>query len=990
MHDFPVFDAPYAEDDEAIAKRLLSVVRWTAAQRVEIEQNARALIGAIREKSGGFGGVEELLREFSLSTKEGVALMVLAEALLRIPDAETADRLIEDRLAAGDFEHHKAKSQALLVNASVWALALSAKTIQPNETPEGIVSSLAKRIGLPAVRTAMRQAMRVMGQHFVFGENIEGALKRAAEDSRYRYSFDMLGEGARTAKGAARYHAAYLHAINAIARDAADRNATPAGISVKLSALHPRYESISKSRVADELGKSLFGVALTAKKLDVPMTIDAEEADRLELSLDVLAEVFSNSVFNGWNDFGIAVQAYQKRAGAVIGWFAALAKKNDRRATIRLVKGAYWDTEIKRAQERGLPGYPVFARKAMTDLNYESCARQLLALRPHIYPQFATHNALTVASVIAAAGDDKDFEFQRLHGMGETLYEKLLSENDGLACRVYAPVGAHADLLAYLVRRLLENGANSSFAAASADPDVPVEKLLRAPAEDVTARGAKNLKIPLPRDLYGTRKNSSGVEFGHRASLNALLAEVADSTPGKAAQSHAPKHAMEIAHVHFSRWDQTPAEQRADILERAADLIEARRGRFISLLQSEGKKTLDDALGEVREAADFCRYYAAEARRLFANDTPLPGPAGERNVLRLTGRGTFVAISPWNFPLAIFMGQITAALASGNTVVAKPAEQTPQIAAEAVTLLHEAGIPENALLLVQGDGKAGAELVAHPSVAGVVFTGSTEVAKIINRTLAAKDGPIVPLIAETGGINVMVTDASALPEQVADDVITSAFRSAGQRCSALRLLLVQKEVADKFVDIIVSAAGELKIAAPLEIDTHVGPVIDAGAKQDLEQHIEKMKGIAKLYFAGKTRGGDTFVAPHIFEIRDIEDLKEEVFGPVLHIYVYERKNLGMVLSKLSLKGYRLTAGVHSRIGQMTDFVAGMLGAGNVYVNRNMIGAVVGVQPFGGSGLSGTGPKAGGPHYLARFATEQTITINTAAAGGDATLIAMED
>lgn len=990
MTAFPPFEAPFAENDAAIAARLLAN-RIVNEKRSGIETQARSLIEAIRAHRGSLGGVEDLLREFSLSTKEGIALMVLSEALLRIPDAETADRLIEDKLAAGDFEHHRTKSSAPLVNASVWALALSAKTIQPGETPEGILSTLAKRIGLPAVRTAMRQAMRVMGQHFVFGENIEGALSRAEKSPRYRYSFDMLGEGARTAEDAARYREAYLQAIEAIGRDAAGKTANNRhGISVKLSALHPRYEAISRDRVMRELVPVLRELALAAKTRGLQFTVDAEEADRLELSLDVIAAVFASPVLDDWDGFGIAVQAYQKRASAVIEWFAELSRRHNRRTTVRLVKGAYWDTEIKRTQERGLSGYPVFTRKAMTDLNYEACARQLLALRPHIYPQFATHNAMTIASVLAVADGTGGFEFQRLHGMGEALYEKLLSENGDLACRIYAPVGAHADLLAYLVRRLLENGANSSFASASANPGVPLEALLRTPEGDVELRGARNVHVPLPRDLYGAWMNSAGVEFGHRKSLRGLLDEIEKCAPGISAVSYAPDEAMRLADAFFPRWQTTPAVARADILDRAADLLEARRGRFLALLQSEGKKTLDDAIGEVREAADFCRYYASEARRLFAHDAPLPGPVGERNSLRLTGRGPFVAISPWNFPLAIFMGQVTAALAAGNTVVAKPAEQTPGIAAEAVALLHEAGIPENALLLAQGAGKTGAALTADPRVAGVVFTGSTEVAQKINRALAAKDGPIVPLIAETGGINVMVIDASALPEQAADDVLTSAFRSAGQRCSALRLILVQKEIAGKVIAMIAGAARELKTGDPREISTHIGPVIDREAKERLENHIGKMKRIAKLHFAGRAPEGDTFVAPHIFEIARAEDLNEEVFGPVLHILSYERKDLDQTLTAVAHKGFRLTAGVHSRIDTMVETVARRLGAGNVYANRNMIGAVVGVQPFGGGGLSGTGPKAGGPHYLARFAAEQTITVNTAAAGGDATLIAMED
>jgi RHH-type proline utilization regulon transcriptional repressor/proline dehydrogenase/delta 1-pyrroline-5-carboxylate dehydrogenase len=987
----PKFDAPYSEDPEAVAARLLTAHARAAPGRAGIERNARDLVGAIREESGGLGGVEELLREFSLSTKEGVALMVLAEALLRIPDPETADRLIEDKLAAGDFEHHKTKSHALLVSASAWALALSAKTIQPGEIPEGVVASLAKRIGLPTVRTAMRQAMRVMGQHFVLGETIEGALKRAKENPRYRYSFDMLGEGARTAKDAARYRASYANAIEAIGTfaggtDFADRP----GISVKLSALHPRYEATSRERVLRELTPILLELARAAKAHHLHFTVDAEEADRLELSLDVIAAVFSDPSFDGWDGFGIAVQAYQQRAGAVIEWFASLAQAHQRRVSVRLVKGAYWDTEIKRAQERGLAGYPIFTRKAMTDLNYEACARQLLALRPAVYPQFATHNALTVASVLDAAKADSGFEFQRLHGMGEALYEKLLSGNEALACRVYAPVGAHADLLAYLVRRLLENGANSSFASASADPEIPVEKLLRFPADDVTAHGAKHPRIPLPRNLYGARINSRGVEFGHRASLIALQQEIADSAPAKAAVSVSPDRAIRTALAAFPSWSDISAELRAAILETAADLLEARRGRFLFLLQTEGKKTLDDAMAELREAIDFCRYYAAEARRLFADGTLLPGPVGERNVLRLNARGVFVAISPWNFPLAIFVGQITAALAAGNTVTAKPAEQTPKIAGEAIALLHEAGVPSGALVFVEGDGKAGAELVAHPAIAGVVFTGSTEVAQKINRTLAAKNGPIVPLIAETGGINAMIADASALPEQVADDVVTSAFRSAGQRCSALRLLLLPRDVAAKFIEMTAGSAKELRLGDPREIATHVGPVIDAEAKARLDEHIEKMKECAETLYAGSAPGGDTFVAPHIFQIGDLDDLAEEVFGPILHIYVYDPRNLDSELAKLANKGFRLTLGIHSRIDRMADRVVRAIGAGNVYVNRNMIGAVVGVQPFGGSGLSGTGPKAGGPHYLPRFATEQTLTINTAAAGGDATLIAMEE
>jgi RHH-type proline utilization regulon transcriptional repressor/proline dehydrogenase/delta 1-pyrroline-5-carboxylate dehydrogenase len=686
---------------------------------------------------------------------------------------------------------------------------------------------------------------------------------------------------------------------------------------------------------------------------------------------------------------------------------------------VRLVKGAYWDTEIKRAQERGLAGYPVFSRKAMTDLNYIACTRKLLALRPRIFPQFATHNALTVATVLELAGSEDGFEFQRLHGMGEALYAQLSKDHPKLAHRTYAPVGSHRDLLAYLVRRLLENGANSSFVALAADDTVPVATLLRRPAAIIgSAENARHPNIRAPRDLYQPRrKNSRGIEFGERAALNELLAAIeAETAPvaatpvidgqtraGAARKIVSPidqktlvgsvidatpedvNDAIKAAREGFKGWSRTPAETRATRLEQAANLMEQRTAHFIALLQREGGKTLDDAVSEVREAIDFCRYYAAQGRELFGADETMPGPTGESNMLRLRGRGVFVAISPWNFPLAIFLGQVTAALMAGNAVVAKPAEQTPLIAAEAIRLLHEAGVPASALHLVPGDGRIGAALTAHPDAAGVVFTGSTEVARSINRTLAAKDGPIVPLIAETGGINAMIVDATALPEQVADDVVTSAFRSAGQRCSALRLLFVQDDVADRMIEMIAGAARELAIGDPRDPAFQIGPVIDADAKERLEAHIARMKNEARVHFAGSAPSGQ-YVAPHIFELSDAGQLTQEVFGPVLHVVRYGAGQLDRVLRSIERSGYGLTLGIHSRIDDTVEAVADRLSTGNVYVNRNMIGAVVGVQPFGGHGLSGTGPKAGGPHYLARFATEQTITINTSAAGGNAALM----
>jgi RHH-type transcriptional regulator, proline utilization regulon repressor / proline dehydrogenase / delta 1-pyrroline-5-carboxylate dehydrogenase len=1015
----PPFEAAYAPDDGLMAARLLQASPLSREQDARIDGTATRLIGAIRANDDRLGGVEDMLREFALSTKEGLALMVLAEALLRVPDARTADQFIEDRLGQGDFVHHETRSSAFLVNASAWALGMSARVIQPGETPQGTIGRLTKRLGAPAVRAATRQAMRLMGSHFVLGETIESALAKAHSPAGPRYSFDMLGEGARTAADAERYFNSYASAIEAIGRSAGDRPLPDRpGISVKLSALHPRFEALSRARVMAELVPRLIDLARRAKAHELNFTVDAEEADRLELSLEVIAAAFSDTSLEGWDGFGLAIQAYQKRAEAVIDHVEDLARALNRRLMVRLVKGAYWDTEIKRAQERGLDDYPVFTRKAMTDLNYVACARKLLALRPRLFPQFATHNALTVATVLELAGSGGGFEFQRLHGMGEALYAQLSADRPGLAYRTYAPVGSHRDLLAYLVRRLLENGANSSFVALAADDAVPVATLLRRPADNIGAAGnARHPKIPLPRDLYlPQRQNSRGIEFGERAALTGLLAAIAAETSSVAAAplingetktgtvrpvvspidlttsvgsviDPTPEHVSEAiaaARGGFMSWNRTPPEARAQILQHAANLLEQRRAHFIALLQREGGKTLDDALSEVREATDFCRYYAAEGRKLFSGET-MPGPTGESNVLQLRGRGVFVAISPWNFPLAIFLGQVTAALMAGNAVVAKPAEQTPLIASEAVRLLHEAGVPASALHLLPGDGSIGAALAAHPDIAGVVFTGSTEVARAINRALAAKDGPIVPLIAETGGINAMIVDATALPEQVADDVVTSAFRSAGQRCSALRLLFVQDDVAGRMIEMISGAARELRLGDPRDIATQIGPVIDAEAKQRLEAHIARMKNEARVHFAGVAPPGN-YVAPHIFELADAGQLTEEVFGPVLHLVRYPADRLDRVLQSIERSGYGLTLGIHSRIDDTIEAVIEQLAVGNIYINRNMIGAVVGVQPFGGQGLSGTGPKAGGPHYLARFATEQTVTVNTSAAGGNAALL----
>ena len=1019
------FRAPYAPPDEDLAGKLLAGAARDAAAEGRIDARTTRLVEAIRAKAGGLGGVEEFLHAYSLSTKEGLALMVLAEALLRVPDATTADRLIEDKLAAGRWLDGDVKSTAILVSASAWTLGIAARIIHPGETPDTILDNIVRRLGLPTVRAATRQAMRLLGSHFVLGQTIDEALARARGHAEFRYSYDMLGEGARTAADADKYFDAYAGAIAAIGANASNA-ALPQrpGISVKLSALHPRYEAISRERVLAELVPRLTELARLARDDDLQFTVDAEEADRLELSLDVIAAVFRDTSLAGWDGFGLAVQAYQKRALAAIDWVEETAAARDRRMTVRLVKGAYWDTEIKRAQERGLADYPVFTRKAMTDLCYMACVKRLLAARARIFPQFATHNALTVASVIENAGGAGGFEFQRLYGMGEALYEAVFAELPEATCRVYAPVGGHRDLLAYLVRRLLENGANSSFVSIAADPSVPVAEILRRPASWIAGPDkARSGKIPLPRDIYlPERRGAAGIEFGERASLDALRDEVRAGTvssmvaaplidgialPGIERTVLSPIDGSPIGTVCEAdaaivsaataaaaagsvSWAATSLIERAAALDRASDLIEDNRGQLIALLQREGGKTLDDALSEVREAVDYCRYYAAQARSALTPQ-PLPGPTGESNELRYRGRGVFACISPWNFPLAIFLGQVTAALVAGNTVVAKPAEQTPLTAALAVELLHQAGVPVGALHLLPGDGAVGAALVADPRLGGVAFTGSTATGWAINRALAAKNAPIVPLIAETGGVNAMIVDATALPEQVTDDVVASAFRSAGQRCSALRLLCLQDDIADGIIEMLIGAARELKVGDPRDITTHLGPVIDAEAKQKLDRWIDEKASAGTVRFRYdrelKLPATGTYVGPTVIELDRARDLKEEVFGPVLHVVRWHAEELDALLDDIAANGTGLTLGVHSRIDLTAERIAARLPNGNVYVNRTMIGAVVGTQPFGGTALSGTGPKAGGPSYLRRFASEQTVTVNTAAAGGNASLLA---
>ena len=1024
--DVPTFAAPYAPPDEALAQDLLAT-KPSAEVAAETRALAQKLLALTRARRGGIGGVDDFLHEFALSSREGLAVMALAESLLRVPDDATADRLLADRLKAGDFAHHHSVSDSLLAQACAFALGLSARVIAAEESPRVIVADLARRLGAPTLRAAAKQAMRLMGAHFVYGETIQSALERAESDGG-RHSFDMLGEAARSAEDARRYFNAYAGAIKAMgaaAGDAKDR----LGISIKLSALHPRYEAISRVRVLAELAPRLLELARLAKAHDLVLTVDAEEADRLELSLDVFARTLADPSLKGWDGFGLAVQAYQKRALAVIDHFAALARAYDRRLAVRLVKGAYWDSEIKRAQERGLADYPVFTRKAMTDANYLACARLLLASE-RLYPQFATHNAQTVAAVLTEAGARENFEFQRLHGMGEALAAAF--DTSGIPWRVYAPVGPHRDLLAYLVRRLIENGANSSFVARAADPSTPEEALLADPYALIGApEQARNPRIVAPAELYSPlRANSAGVEFGDLAALSVLRGEVdaqrgrhvaaissqGTTKPARAcvspidgakigdvaeADAGAVDAAMAAACAGFRDWSATGVDTRANAIERAADLIEARRGPLIALLQSEAGKTLDDALAEIREAADLCRYYARQAREI-CRETALPGPTGEENSLRRIGRGVFVCISPWNFPLAIFIGQIAAALVVGNSVAAKPAEQTPLVASEAINVLVEAGVPRAALQFLPGGGDIGALLVKHPACAGVVFTGSLTAAKAINRALAEKPGPIVPLIAETGGVNAMIVDSTALLEQVADDVLASAFRSAGQRCSALRLLCVQEDIARPCLALIEGAARELRLGDPRDIATHIGPVIDADAKARLEAYLAQRADEGRVIYKGAAPESGFFVAPHIVRLDHVRDLAEEIFGPVLHVATWRAEGFGALIEEIAALspflgtgvlrppyGYGLTLGLETRIEQRQRQLALRAPAGNIYVNRNMIGAVVGGQPFGGFGLSGTGPKAGGPDYLRRFTREVTLSVNTAAAGGDTGLMTME-
>jgi RHH-type proline utilization regulon transcriptional repressor/proline dehydrogenase/delta 1-pyrroline-5-carboxylate dehydrogenase len=1028
--------AAWSRDETEAVNELLAEASLPPAERELVLARASELVARVRAKSGQQGAVESFMREYDLSSEEGVLLMCVAEALLRVPDAETADKLIRDKLGEANWKKHVGASESLFVNASTWGLMLTGSLVQLAEETRsnftGALRRLIGRTGEPVIRLAVRQAMRIMGRQFVMGRTIREAQDRSAqkENAAYRFSYDMLGEAALTAKDAERYMQAYRDAIVALGQRGpwADVLDAPS-ISVKLSAIHPRYDVPNRARARAELTPRVLELAQMAKAQGIGMTVDAEEADRLELSLDILGEVFADPTLDGWNGFGLAVQAYQKRAPRVIDWLAETARKAGRRWCVRLVKGAYWDSEIKRAQELGLSGYPVFTRKPNTDISYLACAKQMFEAGAElIYPQFATHNAHTIAAIHHFARG-RPYEHQRLHGMGADLYAEVIGEkNLGVPCRVYAPVGSHEDLLPYLVRRLLENGANTSFVNRVVDEDVSIRDLVADPCELVRHLDHKpHPRIPQPIALFGEqRKNSMGVNLSNDNELNALAASVNAArkpwlaeplVPGivnagslrdvtdpadrrrvigqsRGADEATLEKALGNAVAAQPAWNALPAASRAKILEHAADLLEARRAEFIALCVREAGKTMSAAIAEVREAADFCRYYAAMARKLFAHPEILPGPTGESNELHLHGRGVFVCISPWNFPLAIFMGQVVAALAAGNSVISKPADQTTLVGHAAIRLLHEAGVPEDVLQFVPCKGSLlGKALLTRADVAGVCFTGSTETAWTINRTLAARDSSIAALIAETGGQNALIADSSALPEQLVKDVCASAFDSAGQRCSAARVLFVQEDIADKVIEMLKGAMAELVMGDPGLLSTDVGPVIDEASHTVLSEHAARMdreaRLIAEVARTEATAHG-TFFAPRAYEIPRLDILQREVFGPILHVLRWKANELDAVIDAINATGYGLTLGIHSRINDTIDHIVKRARVGNCYVNRNQIGAVVGVQPFGGENLSGTGPKAGGPHYLLRFATERTVTINTTAAGGNASLLTLSE
>ncbi|RDC58959.1 Proline dehydrogenase [Alteripontixanthobacter maritimus] len=1051
----------YRQEEQACVEQRLAEAGPAQDVHNRAAEIAATLIEGARARKAS--GLDAFLQQFGLDTEEGIALMCLAEALLRVPDSRTADALIRDKLGDIDWSEHMGASSSTFVNAATFSLMLTGEVLErPEEQQRGMGATLKRavgRVGEPVIRTATLQAMRILGGQFVYGRTIEEALKRAAPERArgLTHSFDMLGEAAMTFADAERYRASYTHAIERLAREADDSVGTSPGISVKLSALYPKYTFLHADAARAALVPILRDLAITARDAGIHFTVDAEEAERLELSLDIIEDLMSDDALftrpdgTRWEGFGLAVQAYQKRAVPLCEWIVKLARRHHRKLMVRLVKGAYWDTEIKLSQVGGFTDFPVFTRKVATDVSYLACAAKLLDAQDAVHPAFATHNAYTVGAILAMAEarsssseavgqqatsssseavgqENPSFDFQRLHGMGEDVFGALadMERKQGnrlTPVRIYAPVGGHKDLLAYLVRRLLENGANSSFVNRMADAEVPVADLVGDPVAELAATSPKrNPAIPLPGDIFPNRSNSAGIDLADPLVREPLLARLRNletaswyaqptfcaEESGEVAPINAPQDlrieigsrrdstdeevadAIRRAEAVQQGWNALGGPRRAVLLEEAANQFEAHSDELLSLCIREAGKTLPDAVLELREAVDFLRFYAGEARNLFGGSFALAGPTGEENRLTLAGRGVFACISPWNFPLAIFIGPAAAALAAGNTVVAKPAEQTPLVAALAIRLCHQAGIPQDVLQLLPGAGDVGAAITSDPRIAGVAFTGSSDTARAINRNLAARDGAIATFIAETGGQNAMIVDSSALPEQVTRDVVASAFQSAGQRCSALRVLYLQDDIADDMLAMIRGAFDALDIGDPADLATDVGPVIDDDAKAALERHVARRKKAGAPVWRRKLArelANGTFVAPTIIEIGSILDLKRENFGPVLHVVRYRSSELGQVVEDINATGYGLTLGLHSRIEGVREFVEARAKVGNFYVNRNQIGAVVESQPFGGEGLSGTGPKAGGPHYVARFATERVTCVDTTAAGGNASLLA---
>ena len=1016
-------DAYLFKDETALIRGLADKAKLSTLEDTQVLNIATDLVEVVRKNRNAQGSIDAFMQEYSLSSQEGVVLMCLAEALLRIPDAVTADRLIADKIGGRDWESHLGQSESLFVNASAWGLMLTGRIISMGQDVSGdgfgFLKRLVRKSGEPILRNAIKQAMRIMGRQFVLGQTMDEALSlaRAEEAKGYRYSFDMLGESAMTMSDAEHYFKAYQSALGKLV-GGVDVFASPS-LSVKLSALHPRYEEKQRDAALADLFEVVLQLAMQAKAQNVGLTLDAEEVARLDLSLELFERLAADKRLKDWNGLGLAVQAYGKRALPVLEWLAKLAQSTERVLPVRLVKGAYWDTEIKRAQEAGLEDFPVFTRKVCTDVSYLACAKFMLSRRDVFYPQFATHNAQTVAAVTVMAGEDKQFEFQRLHGMGQALYDQIIAKQH---CRIYAPVGSHQDLLAYLVRRLLENGANTSFVNRLADDAAPIDEIVANPVDQILLlKEISHPRIRKPLALFDGRVNSKGLPLWRKSDREALLKEMTTKQISAAAivdgmtkndgplrKIFAPHNrghqigevfetsdaiidvAMKSAAQNQIGWDRIGGKARAVILEKAADSFERHRALLISLLVREAGKTLDNALGDLREAVDFLRFYAAQARERFSEPQRLPGPTGEVNEISLHGRGVFACISPWNFPLAIFIGQVAAALASGNAVIAKPAEQTPLVAYEAVRLLHLAGVPPGVLHFLPGDGtQIGKILLNHPVLAGVAFTGSNDTAQIINRTLAMRDGAIPTFVAETGGLNAMIVDSSALPEQAVRDVVASAFDSAGQRCSAARIMFVQEDIADKVIAMLSGAMAELRIGDPSQYSTDIGPVIDEKAQTMLNQHKALMARdavtIMDLPLPDYCKNG-TFVSPAAYEIKSISVLSREVFGPILHVVRFAGNRLDLVCDEINAKGFGLTLGLHSRIESVARSVRSRAKVGNLYVNRNQIGAVVGAQPFGGAGLSGTGPKAGGPHTLTRFAVERVCSTDSTASGGNAELL----